>query len=209
MLKHNSNTIGLYHFLVVISLICIALFAADIPSPAFLPIDQYFSYQYDLIASGQVWRLVTGNLLHTNLWHLLMNLAGFWVIVFLHEVHYKNHSGKLLLLFLSLCLFEGIGLYLFYPTLKAYVGLSGVLHGLFVFGAVMDIRKGYKSGYLLVIGVMLKVGYEQVFGASDSVTQLINARVATESHLVGLISGLLCVLCWSIMDNRLRHHNEA
>lgn len=207
LLNHKSNTVGLYHFVVVISLICIGLFAADIPTPVFLPIDQYLSYQYNAITDGQIWRLITGNLLHTNLWHLLMNLAGFWVIVFLHEVHYKRHPGKLILLFLSLCLLEGIGLYFFYPSLKAYVGLSGLLHGLFAFGAVMDIRKGYRSGYLLLLGVIIKVGYEQVFGATSSITQLINARVATESHLVGLICGILCALCWSAIAHRFKYHH--
>ncbi|MBB1382501.1 rhombosortase, partial [Shewanella sp. SR41-2] len=55
MLNHKSNTVGLYHFVVVISLICIGLFAADIPTPAFLPIDQYLSYQYNAITDGQIW----------------------------------------------------------------------------------------------------------------------------------------------------------
>ncbi|MCL1112668.1 rhombosortase [Shewanella basaltis] len=206
MLARQSNAVGPYHFLVVISLLCIALFAADIPTPAILPIDHYLSYQYDNISQGEIWRLITGNVLHTNLWHLLMNLAGFWVIVFLHEVHYKRHPEKLVLLFVCLCLLEGIGLYLFYPGLKAYVGLSGMLHGLFAFGAMMDIRKGYYSGYLLLVGVIAKVAYEQYFGATESITELINARVATESHLVGLICGLLCALCWSVVANRFKYN---
>ena len=202
----QSHSVGPYHFLVVISVICILLFAADIPTPAILPIDHYLSYQYDNISQGEIWRLITGNVLHTNLWHLLMNLAGFWVIVFLHEVHYKRHPEKLVLLFVCLCLLEGIGLYLFYPGLKAYVGLSGMLHGLFAFGAMMDIRKGYYSGYLLLVGVIAKVAYEQYFGATESITELINARVATESHLVGLICGLLCALCWSVVANRFKYN---
>ncbi|QDE31381.1 rhombosortase [Shewanella polaris] len=206
MQTHKTHTVRLYHLVVVISLICIGLFAVEVPSPAFLPIDQYFSYQYDAIAHGQIWRLITGNLLHTNIWHLLMNLAGFWVIIFLYEVHFKRNPGKLMLLFVSLCLLEGMGLYLFYPNLKAYVGLSGLLHGLFVFGAIMDIRKGYRSGYLLLVGVILKVAYEQYFGASHSITHLINARVATESHLVGLVSGIMCAIFWSMLVKRLKYN---
>ena len=206
MLKHKTPTVGLYHIVVVISLICIGLFAAELPSSAFLAIDQNLAYQYDAIAHGQVWRLMSGNLLHTNIWHLLMNLAGFWVIIFLYDIHFKRNPGNLMLLFVSLCLLEGIGLYLFYPNLKAYVGLSGLLHGLFVFGAIMDIRKGYRSGYLLFIGVILKVAYEQYFGASDSITHLINARVATESHLVGLVSGIICAIFWSMVVKRLKYN---
>lgn len=162
-----------------LSLLCTALY--------FLPVDGQLNWQRQLIGAGEYWRLVSGNLLHTNHWHLLMNLAGFWVILSLHHFHYR--AAGLLLLLLSLCLGEGIGLYLFYPSLHAYVGLSGILHGLFAFGAIMDIKRGLKSGWLLLIGLGLKVAYEQFFGASTDVASLIGARVATESHLVGAVLG--------------------
>jgi len=84
-------------------------------------------------------------------------------------------------------------LYLFYPGLLGYVGLSGMLHGLFTYGAISDISTGVKSGYLLLLGVIIKVAYEQIFGASIQVTQMIDARVATEAHLVGVITGILIV----------------
>ncbi|QYJ73635.1 rhombosortase [Shewanella sp. FJAT-52076] len=163
----------------LLSLLCTALY--------FLPVDGKLNWQKQLIGAGEYWRLISGNLLHTNHWHLLMNLAGFWVILSLHHFHYRA-AGLVLLLFV-LCLGEGIGLYLFYPSLQAYVGLSGILHGLFAFGALMDIKRGLKSGWLLLIGLGLKVGYEQYFGASSDVASLIGARVATESHLVGALLG--------------------
>ena len=150
------------------------------------------AYQRELILDGQWWRLVTGNLLHTNLWHLLMNLAGMWVIVALHEQHYRLKALSLLLV--CLCLLQGLGLLIFYPALIGYVGLSGVLHGLFAYGAVFDIRDGYKSGYLLLLGIIAKVAYEQYFGASVEVTALIDARVATEAHLIGMLTGMSCAL---------------
>ncbi|MGE4262766.1 rhombosortase [Shewanella sp.] len=145
-------------------------------------------YQRQFIAQGQWWRLLTGNLIHTNHWHLLMNLAGFWVVVFIHRIHYGNRHLAWLLL--TLCITEGLGLWIAFPTLSAYVGLSGVLHGLFAYGALSDIKIGWRSGYLLLVGVMAKVTWEQTMGANAEVTQLIGARVAIEAHLVGLLSGI-------------------
>ena len=201
----TSSLIKPYQFTLVVSVTCIILFALSITNPIIVDTNSLFKFQHDAIANGQIWRLLTGNLLHTNIWHLVMNLAGFWVIMFLHELHYQRHTGKLTLLFLCLCVLEGVGLYIFYPELKAYVGLSGLLHGLFTFGAVMDIQKGLRSGYLLLIGVIVKVGYEQYFGASAGVSELINARVATESHLVGLVAGLICAIFWLIIANKFRY----
>ncbi|GIU15618.1 MULTISPECIES: rhombosortase [unclassified Shewanella] len=183
MLKLNLGANRPYGVALLITLVCVSLF--------YLQLDAELAYQRNLIIDGQWWRLVSGNLLHTNAWHLYMNLAGLWVILALHEQHYQ--AKGLSLVFFILCLMQGLGLLVFFPSLIGYVGLSGMLHGLFTYGAVLDIRRGLKSGYLLLLGVFLKVAYEQYFGASLEMTQLIDARVATEAHLVGLLSGLICV----------------
>ncbi|WP_227006676.1 rhombosortase [Shewanella donghaensis] len=204
--RHSKG--GMYVFAMTISVICCVLFALSLNQATGFNIDKLFAYRYDLIGQGEWWRIATGNILHTNLWHLLMNLAGFWVILFLHEVHYKRHYFKLVSLFISLAILEGLGLYLFFPELKGYVGLSGLLHGLFTFGALLDIRRGYKSGYLLLLGVFAKVSYEMYFGASEGVSELINARVATESHLIGVISGLFCGLVWLPLARHFKYHHS-
>ena len=170
-----------YCLVTLVTILCIGLY--------WLNLADVLAYRRAEIGDGEYWRLLSGNLLHTNAWHLLMNLAGLWVIVLLHHTHYR------VLLFTSLfglcCLLQGIGLYLFYPSLIGYVGLSGMLHGLFTYGAIKDITTGLKSGYLLLLGVIIKVSYEQVYGASQEVTEMIGARVATEAHLVGVISGII------------------
>lgn len=181
--------LGPYWLALIVSVLCVGLYVAGLFTPN---IDNLLAYRRSAIADGQWWRLITGNLLHTNHWHLLMNFAGLWIVLFLHHFHYQLKG--LTALFILLCLFEGIGLYLGYPQLLGYVGLSGMLHGLFTYGAVQDIRRKMRSGYLLLLGVIVKVGHEQFYGASDDVTAIIGARVATEAHLVGLICGLVCAL---------------
>ena len=38
------------------------------------------SFDRDLIDKGEGWRIITGNLAHTNGWHLLLNLSGLAVL---------------------------------------------------------------------------------------------------------------------------------
>ena len=58
-----------YFVVTLISVLCVLLFA--------LGIDDALAYRRELILEGQWWRLLSGNFLHTNIWHLAMNLAGF------------------------------------------------------------------------------------------------------------------------------------
>lgn len=197
------NKFGPYWLALIVSMLCALLYVAGLFTPS---VDNLLAYRRSDIDDGQWWRLVTGNLLHTNHWHLLMNLAGLWVVLFLHHFHYQLRG--LTVLFILLCLFEGIGLYLGYPQLLGYVGLSGMLHGLFAYGAVQDIHRKMRSGYLLLLGVIVKVGHEQFYGASDDVTAMIGARVATEAHLVGLICGIVCALMVFVLQ-QTRTANET
>lgn len=190
--QQATKALSPYWLALVVSVLCISLYLASLLYPA---VDHLLSYQRHAISDGQWWRLISGNFLHTNHWHVLMNLAGLWVVLSLHHFHYRLTG--LSLLFVLLCLLEGVGLYLGYPQLLGYVGLSGMLHGLFAFGAVQDIINKVHLGYVLLIGVIIKVGHEQFYGASDEVTSMIGARVAIEAHLVGLLCGLLCALLWA------------
>ena len=72
-----------------------------------------------------------------------------------------------------------------------YAGLSGVLHGLFAWGAIQDIKAKDKLGWALLIGVIAKVVWEQFSGGSASSAELIGARVAVEAHLAGVLGGVL------------------
>ena len=190
---------GSLGFVIIISAICILLHF-------FVP-ESTLAYRYSDISQGQWWRLITGNLMHTNHWHLAMNIAGLWVISFLYQ--FNRILIKLLFLFSVLCLMEGLGLYWFYPNLQGYVGLSGVLHGLFAYGAVREIFLKIKMGYFLLLGVIAKTAYEQFFGASSEVSQMIGARVATEAHLIGMISGvLIAVTCCMLSKAQKSNKNK-
>ncbi len=167
---------------------------------------ELLAYQRYLITDGQIWRLFTGHFLHTNSIHLLLNLAGLLLLWALHGHYFSNK--RYAAIWGALTLGTAIGLYLFSSNLIHYVGLSGVLHGLFVIGAYYDIRHKLKSGWLLLLVVLAKVLHEQVFGAGQQIANLIEANVAIDAHLFGVMSGLLVVL-FHLIHQRLNRKNNG
>lgn len=156
---------------------------------------QYFAYDRYAIQGLETWRLLTGNLVHTNGYHLLLNLAGVVLLWALHGEHYR--AGLYLKVFAWCGLGTSAGLYFYAPDLIWYAGLSGALHGIFAWGACMDILNRMKSGWVLLAGVAVKVIYEQTVGGSADVAALIDAKVAIDAHLFGAMSGvLLFFLMW-------------
>lgn len=153
-------------------------------------ITSILNYQRDLISQGELWRLLSGNLLHTNFNHLLLNLAAVILLWALHGRFYQQ--SRYLQLVTAIALISNISLFYFSPHMQQYVGLSGVLHGLLLWGACQDIRYKDKTGYLLLLALTAKIIYEQIFGASPNMAVLINANVAIDAHLWGAIAGTIC-----------------
>lgn len=182
----------------MVLLVLLALFQPQLVS--------YLQYDRQALLSGQWWRLWTGHLLHTNSWHLVMNLAGLAVITMLHGNYYRR--GQFLFLLCAGCLLISLALLFWSPAIGLYVGLSGWLHALLVFGACEDIRRNWSSGWLILAGVAAKVCWEQWQGASADLVTLIEADVAVDAHLYGALCGaLLFVVVFSFKQIRNRHLN--
>ncbi len=162
---------------------------------------KWLAYDRFAIQGLETWRLLSGNIVHTNGYHLLLNLSGLTLLWALHGEHYR--IGRFLKVFVWCSLGTSAGLYLFSEDLIWYAGLSGALHGIFVWGALMDIMNKMRSGWILLGGVALKVIYEQISGSSAQVAALIDAKVAIDSHLFGALSGLIIfTLMWLTAKKR-------
>jgi len=155
-------------------------------------------FKREMISQGEFWRLFTGHFFHTNLNHLLLNLAAVVLLWFLHGEFYQKLTSILFLI--SICLLTALGIYFFALDIHWYVGLSGILHGLFIWGAIKDIESKRITGYLLLIGVVMKLIYEQLYGADPSVSSLIDANVAIDAHLWGAISGAVISIVLLFID---------
>ncbi|HDX8426097.1 TPA: rhombosortase [Aeromonas veronii] len=146
------------------------------------------------ILHGELWRIITGNLVHTNTSHLLLNLGSVLAIYSL----FFDHLGRarLLSLMALLWLAVGLGIWWLCPQTDWYMGLSGSLHGLFAWGAIQDIRTGRRiSGWMLFTGLLMKLFWDQYTGGQGVISGMIDARVHIGSHLLGSVAGTMLSLC--------------
>jgi len=153
---------------------------------------QWLRYDRLAIAQGQLWRLLTAHLTHLGWSHLLLNLAGLILLwALLGDV--LKRGGWLLLLLVS-ALAVGAGLYLFDPQLRWYVGLSGVLHGVLLGGALLLARFGSREGGYLLLLAVAKLLWEQLIGPMPGSEESAGGKVIVDAHLYGAIAGGLLVL---------------
>ncbi|MEW7864126.1 rhombosortase [Aeromonas diversa] len=147
------------------------------------------SFQREAIAHGQWWRIITGNLVHTNGWHLLLNVAGLWLLT---QIFSDELNSWRLLAVIGLCsLGVTLGIWLWVPETQWYMGLSGALHGLFAWGIVQEWGHRRSAG-LLLAGLLLKLSVDWLGGGTDGPSAaLIGARVHVESHVIGAMSGAM------------------
>jgi rhomboid family GlyGly-CTERM serine protease len=85
----------------------------------------------------------------------------------------------------------GLGLLCFDPNLGWYVGLSGVLHGLFVAGLFAEYGAQRKFAVLVFAVFSAKLVWEQVYGPLPGSERAAGGNVVVNAHLYGALGGLL------------------
>jgi len=150
---------------------------------------ELLAYYHNGISEGEIWRLISATFCHTNFNHLLMNIVGLIITLGLFIELFKTIKILPIVFFCSF--FIGFCLFFLEKEVIWYVGLSGVLHGLFSYGVAGDLARKDPWGYLLGAGFAIKIVYEQVFGAAQSTVDLIAADVLVNAHLYGAIAGFI------------------
>ena len=156
-------------------------------------------YDQTLINSGDYWLLLSGNIVHLNWTHWGLNIAGLTIGIFFFG-SYASVFHWLFVIFVS-AIFVGLGLYWFNPEVITYVGLSGVLHGLLIYGGVREIRVYPASGYVFLLILVGKLMWELLYGVVPGSENLIAGRVVTDSHLYGAIGGGLATILLVLFDH--------
>jgi rhomboid family GlyGly-CTERM serine protease len=155
-------------------------------------------YERLAVLHGEYWRLITGHLVHGSTQHLLLNAVGLGLVAALFPREYSVR-GWLLILASSIVTID-LGFVLLEPQLEWYVGLSGVLHGALVAGAIGWWKHESKLRALALTAIVVgKIAWEQWQGAlplSGDMPVIVNA------HLYGAIGGALAGVCLSL-------HNRA
>ncbi|WP_339899506.1 rhombosortase [uncultured Gilvimarinus sp.] len=154
-------------------------------------------YQRSAIDQWQVWRLFSAHLVHLNLVHGLLNLAGLWLIIF--WVGAERRRASWLLAGALIALSISLALYLWQLNISYYVGLSGVLHGLLVFGLAPLCAQNLPAGWAGIIAISIKLCYEQIIPGGNSATEvLIAGPVVSIAHIYGAVSGALLAFVWAL-----------
>jgi len=147
-------------------------------------------FRREAVLQGEVWRLLTAHLVHAGSYHMLWDVLPLLVLGALFEGvlgprYWKLMAGSALII--------SAGVLLLQPDLPAYCGLSGVLNGLWVGGALAaaghERASGRRSLALLYQGAVLlslgKLGFEAWSG-----TALFTDPVELGAHPVPLAHGL-------------------
>lgn len=143
-------------------------------------------YDRSAVFAGELWRLLSGHLVHGSLRHLALNLAGASLIAALFGRDYSAAHWLSILLVSALAI--DVAFVFYEPQLQWYVGLSGVLHGAIAAGLVAWWR--YENRYLTTAVAMLllaKLVWEQQYGA---LTLAGDMPVVVDAHVYGCIGGL-------------------
>lgn len=149
-------------------------------------------YRRAAILDGQVWRVLTGNLAHLGWAHLARDLAGLLLIWAL----LSRCLDELEWLIVMLCAAAavGLGLLAFSPSVGWYVGISGVLFGVFAAGALTErhTRPVYAGLLLVTMGGL--IAWQWVAGALPDETIALGGGVVPQAHLYGVAGGAVAVL---------------
>jgi len=147
-------------------------------------------YERARILDGELWRLLTGHMVHGDFQHLLLNMVGASIVIGLFRQTYGVLEW-IVVLVVSVVAID-IGFLLLEPQLTWYVGASGVLYGGLAAGAVAWWRTESKWLALALTAVVLgKFAWEQTQGAlpfSGDMTVIVNA------HVYGAVGGALTAL---------------
>ena len=169
--------------LFVLGMIWVLGVAGDAVNPA-------LRYTRSGIESGQWWRLLTSHFVHLGLYHTLLNTLGLVLIaaLFGHLVGIVQWSIIAVILALGI---NG-GLYFFSPDVSYCLGLSGLLHGLFMVGIVLSAA-AQRIVSAIAFGLLsAKLLWEQTPGYDVNYLQgYMHAPVVVDAHLYGASLGLI------------------
>lgn len=138
------------------------------------------------VQAGEYWRMFTAHWAHVSWAHVGLNVLALFLLQLLFGGQIGSGIASVAIIWLSLAVSGGL---LLEGESGLYVGLSGVLHGLYVLGACLAWQHDRwlaGSVSLLLIG---KVGLEQWRGPATGMADLIGAPVAIDAHLYGLVAG--------------------
>jgi len=145
-------------------------------------------YQSVEVSQGEWWRIFSANLCHSNWYHWLLNILGFWLM----DIFYRSVlSTKIRASLIIFCMITNVLLMHLFMNLTWYVGLSGALHGYLIGGALLSWKSAIKLNLIIVTVVSIKLAVELGWHINQTTESLIGANVVEESHAFGALSAVI------------------
>ncbi|MEO7773722.1 MAG: rhombosortase [Steroidobacteraceae bacterium] len=155
-----------------------------LPAAGGLPLRDLLRYQRSAVLHGDLWRLVSAHFVHLDLEHAVLNAVGATLMWALFARDFR--PGQWLWIALTALVTIDAGVLLWQPDLQWYVGSSGVLHGVMAAGTLAQLQRKDPVSVLLLLFLVTKLAYEQLFGALPFQTQ---GTVVVSAHLYGAMGG--------------------
>lgn len=156
------------------------------------------SWQRDSIIYGhQYWRLLTGVFVHANLPHYLMNSAALMLIALLFGQRLSLKHWAIISLLITLI---ANSLLLLQHQTYDYVGLSGLLHALVLYAAMMSLSQAKLESILILAALGIKLILEWYFPNGLGDQQFIAVPVATVVHRYFSLTALISALFYLGLD---------
>jgi rhomboid family GlyGly-CTERM serine protease len=147
---------------------------------------EWLRWDRSAIADGEIWRLVSGHLVHMNWSHFLLNGVGLLLVWML--VGQNMTTRRWLLIIVVTIAGTDLGFWFLDADLQWYVGLSGLLHGLLMAGLVAGLGAARGESILIGLFVISKLVYEQMAGPLPGSESASGGAVIVNAHLYGAIS---------------------
>ncbi|WP_454722474.1 MULTISPECIES: rhombosortase [Cupriavidus] len=151
------------------------------------PLRLALRFERAAVLDGQWWRLFSAHAVHLSLAHCLLNIAGLW----LAAAWTPGGFGARALLARWLLLGGGISALLLAVTaVPDYVGLSGVLYGLFVMALLPQAWRGDGPAALALAGVAGWAAWQWLDGPAAAEERLVGGHIVAAAHLAGMALAL-------------------
>lgn len=151
------------------------------------------------------WTLWTASLLHLTSWHLLANLAALAALAVLG---WLLHAARAQVAALLLAWPLGNLALAFWPEVRQYAGLSGLLHAaaMVLWAQAAVQRRGFSMASLLLPAMALKLVAEHAWSQPMGFDPAWGFTVVYAAHLsgaaAGMACGLLCAAAERLLDGR-------
>ena len=146
-------------------------------------------YDRDAVLQGELWRLWTGHLIHLGWVHWALNACGLVLCCVLADAPPAPRTLLWWVFVLSLGI--SVLFLLLVPHLAHYVGLSGVLYGLFVLALWPGVHRVDPVSIAALCAIIGWLGWQWIDGPAPSEMKLIGGNIIVQAHGFGVACALV------------------